>query len=470
MDNHQQIYLGSGSKPVHLELRLANRHGLIAGATGTGKTISLRVMAEAFSRQGIPVFITDVKGDLGAIGEPGERKPAFEKRAAEIGLEDYRYEGFTTQYWDVLGKQGLSLRATPTDMGPLLLARMLDLNETQSSVLQLAFHAADEQGLLLLDLKDLRALLQLLIDHAREFSREYGSYSKVSVGAIQRKLLTLEQQGAKKFFGEPALQLEDLMQLDAEGKGVINLLAADELMQQPKLYSTFLLWLVSELFEELPEIGDPDKPRLVLFFDEAHLLFKGTEKIVTEKLEQVVRLIRSKGVGVYFVTQTPADIPDGVLGQLGNRIQHALRAFTPKDRKAVRVAAQTFRTNPALDTETVISELGIGEALVSTLQGKGTPSMVQRVLIRPPASKVGPISKKLRAERVKASTLFDKYSQRVDRQSAHEQLLAPRRRKVNLRRSQRHKRVNLVRLRRRLARLLRVVVPVKGLRRRWQRV
>lgn len=422
MDTESEIFIGAGEQPVHLALKFANRHGLIAGATGTGKTVTLRILAEGFSRQGVPVFITDVKGDLATLAKAGTCKTAFEKRAADIGLDAYRYEAFPVEFWDVFGKQGANLRTTPTDMGPILLSRLLGLNDTQTGLLQMAFHIADEQGLLLLDFKDLRSLLQFLADNAKALSTEYGAVSKSSLSAIQRKLLVLNQEGGKLFFGEPAVELQDLMTTDADGRGMIHVLAASQLMLQPRLYATSLLWLLAELFEQLPEVGDPEKPKLVLFFDEAHLLFKDAPKILTEKIEQVVRLIRSKGVGVFFITQSPSDVPDAVLGQLGNRLQHALRAFTAKDRKSVRAAAQTFRENPALDTETVISELGIGEALVSTLEGKGSPSVVQRVLIRPPASLLGTLTTPERQQVMDQSARYARYSKTVDRQSAHEQL------------------------------------------------
>ncbi|HYQ73205.1 MAG TPA: helicase HerA-like domain-containing protein, partial [Gammaproteobacteria bacterium] len=384
------IFVGRGAQPVYLDPRLANRHGLIAGATGTGKTVSLQILAEDFSRRGVPVFLADVKGDLSGISQPGEEHPRLRERAGQIGLEDYAFEGFPAVYWDLFGRQGHRVRATVSEMGPLLLARLLSLNETQEGVLYAVFRIADDQGLLLLDLKDLRALLAFAGENARELTLEYGNIPRASVGAIQRRLLVLEQEGAGEFLGEPALDLFDFMRTGANGYGNINILAADTLMRYPKLYATFLLWLLSELFEELPEVGDPDKPRLVFFFDEAHLLFDDAPKALVDKVEQVVRLIRSKGVGVYFVTQNPLDIPDAILGQLGNRIQHALRAFTPRDQKAVRAAAETFRANPAFDAAGAIKELGVGEALVSMLGAKGTPGIVERTLIRPPSSRLGP--------------------------------------------------------------------------------
>jgi DNA helicase HerA-like ATPase len=407
---------------VYLETRLANRHGLIAGATGTGKTVSLQILAEAFSRRGVPVFMADVKGDLSGISQPGKEHTKLQERAQQIGLENYEYEGFPVVYWDLFGKQGHRVRATVSEMGPLLLARLLGLNETQEGVLYAIFRMADDQGLLLLDLKDLRALLAFAGENARELTLEYGNIPRASVGAIQRRLLVLEQEGGAQFLGEPALDLFDFMRTGANGYGNINLLAANTLMQYPKLYATFLLWLLSELFEELPEVGDPDKPRLVFFFDEAHLLFDDAPKALVDKVEQVVRLIRSKGVGVYFVTQNPLDIPDVILGQLGNRIQHALRAFTPRDQKAVRAAAETFRTNPAFDAVEVIKELGVGEALVSLLDARGTPGIVERTLIRPPASRLGPATAAERQAVIQQSLLGSRYDQAIDRKSAYETL------------------------------------------------
>jgi len=416
------IFVGRGTGPVYLEPRLANRHGLIAGATGTGKTVSLQILAESFSRRGVPVFMADVKGDLSGISQPGREHPKLRERAEQIGLDNYVFEGFPVVYWDLFGKQGHPVRATVSEMGPLLLARMLGLNETQEGVLYAVFRMADDEGLLLLDLKDLRALLAFAGEHASELTLEYGNIPRSSVGAIQRRLLVLEQEGARAFLGEPALDLFDFMRTGANGYGNINILAADTLMQHPKLYATFLLWLLSELFEELPEIGDPDKPRLVFFFDEAHLLFDDAPKALVDKVEQVVRLIRSKGVGVYFVTQNPLDIPDAILGQLGNRIQHALRAFTPRDQKAVRAAATTFRLNPAFDAAAAIKELGVGEALVSMLGGKGIPAIVERTLIRPPASRLGPATAAERRAIIQQSLLGSRYDQAIDRKSAYETL------------------------------------------------
>jgi DNA helicase HerA-like ATPase len=416
------IVIGKGHMQQLLRLRLANRHGLIAGATGTGKTVSLQILAEGFAARGVPVFMADVKGDLAGISQAGAANPKLEERAAAVGLTDYALRGCPTVFWDLFGEQGHPIRTTVSEMGPLLLARLLGLNETQEGVLSIGFKVADEQGLLLLDLKDLRALMNFLGEHATDLSLQYGRVSTASVGAIQRRLLTLEQQGGVHFFGEPALDIKDLMRTDLNGQGMINLLAADRLMMAPKLYATFLLWLLSELFEELPEVGDPDKPKLVFFFDEAHLLFSDAPRALLDKVEQVVRLIRSKGVGVYFISQNPLDIPDDVLGQLGNRVQHALRAFTPRDQKAVRAAAQTFRANPAFDTEQVITQLGVGEALVSTLDDKGIPGIVDQTLIRPPCSRMGTVTPEERRGAIAASPLAGRYDQAVDRESAYEVL------------------------------------------------
>ncbi|MCW8908020.1 MAG: DUF853 domain-containing protein [Sedimenticola sp.] len=414
------IYLGCSDKDVGLLPKMANRHGLIAGATGTGKTVTLQGLAESFSRLGVPVFLADVKGDLSGLGQPGKPHPKVQERLQQMPLDDFTFRGFPVTFWDIHGKQGHPVRSTISEMGPLLLARLLNLNDTQQGVLSLVFRVADENGWLLLDIKDLRAILQFVAENAAEFRTLYGNVSAASVGAIQRRLISLEEQGGNHLFGEPALNLADLLQTDENGLGVINILAADRLMNAPQLYSTFLFWLLSELFEQLPEVGDPEKPKLVLFFDEAHLLFDGAPEALLDKIEQVVRLIRSKGVGVYFVTQNPMDIPDSVLGQLGNRIQHALRAYTARDRKALRAAAQTFRDNPALDTERVISELGLGEALVSTLDAKGSPRVVERTLIRPPESQIGPITRQQRHALMAGSLVAGVYEQAVDRQSAHE--------------------------------------------------
>ncbi|MCC7278995.1 MAG: DUF853 domain-containing protein [Chromatiaceae bacterium] len=416
------ILIGKGLGPVYLLPAMANRHGLVAGATGTGKTVTLQRLAESFSRIGVPVFMADVKGDLAGIGQPGGGNAKVDARVAELGLGagDFSTQACPVTLWDILGDQGHPVRTTLSEMGPLLLARLLGLNETQEGVLNIVFRLADDNGWLLLDVKDLRALLAYLADDPGAVGDDYGHVSKASVGAIQRKLLTLEEQGAGKLFGEPALDIADLMQTDEHGWGYINLLAADKLIHTPALYSTFLLWLLSELFEQLPEVGDVDKPRLVFFFDEAHLLFDSAPKVLLDKIEQVVRLIRSKGVGVYFVTQSPADVPDDVLGQLGNRVQHALRAFTPRDQKAVRVAAQTFRPNPAFDTEALITNLGVGEALVSTLDETGTPTMVERVKVAPPGSRIGPITPAERRALLADSLVKGVYDQALDRESAYE--------------------------------------------------
>ncbi len=424
MEPEDAILVGKGATAQWLSLGLANRHGLITGATGTGKTVSLQILAEGFSAAGVPVFMADVKGDLSGISQAATINPKLRERAEAVGVADYAPRACPTVFWDLFGEQGHPIRTTISEMGPLLLARLLGLNETQEGVLQVAFRVADDQGLLLLDLKDLRALMHFVGERAQELSIEYGRVGTASVGAIQRRLLTLEQQGAEHFFGEPALDIRDLMRTELSGQGIVNVLAADQLMQSPKLYATFLLWLLSELFEVLPEVGDPAKPRLVFFFDEAHLLFEDAPKALLDKVEQVVRLIRSKGVGVYFCSQSPLDVPDDVLGQLGNRIQHALRAFTPRDQRAIRAVAETFRANPALDTETVITELGVGEALVSTLQDKGVPSMVERTLIRPPGSRIGPATPDERRSVIGQSPVAGRYDQAVDRESAYEVLKA----------------------------------------------
>jgi DNA helicase HerA-like ATPase len=402
---------------------LTNRHGLITGATGTGKTVTLQVIAERLSAIGVPVFMADVKGDLAGLSQPGKTSPKFEERLKLVGADVPAFAGCPTVFWDVYGEQGHPVRATVSDMGPLLLARLLELNDTQEGVLTLAFKIADDAGLLLLDLKDLRALLQHVGDNASQFQTNYGNVSAASIGAIQRGLLQLEQQGAASFLGEPMLNVDDLLQ-SVDGKGVINILAADRLMQSPKVYSTLLLWLLSELYERLPEIGDPEKPKLVFFFDEAHLLFTDAPKALLEKIEQVVRLVRSKGVGVFFVTQNPLDVPDTVLGQLGNRVQHALRAFTPRDQKAVKAAAETMRANPKFKTETAITELGVGEALVSFLDSKGRPGVVERVYVLPPASRIGPITADERKAVIAGSPAAGVYERTVDRESAYERLQA----------------------------------------------
>jgi len=414
------IFLGKSEKAQHLNLKYANRHGLIAGATGTGKTVSVQIMIEGLSRAGVPVFVADVKGDLAGLSQPIKMKDFLTKRAETIGLDPYEPAAFPVCLWDIFGKQGHPIRATISEMGPLLLARLLDLNDTQEGVLTLAFRLADDEGLLLLDLKDLRALLVEVANRAKELSAEYGHVSRASVGAIQRRLLTLEDQGGEHFFGEPALMLKDFLRTDENGAGIVNILTADKLMHSPQLYATFLLWLLSELFEELPEIGDPEKPILVFFFDEAHLLFNNAPKGLMQKIETVVRLIRSKGVGVYFCSQNPLDIPDSVSSQLGNRIQHALRGYTPREQRVIKAAADTFRPNPAFNTLDVITDLGIGEALVSTLVSKGAPGVVQRTLIRPPSSRMGPITKKERNDILRYSDMADKYNDAIDRESAYE--------------------------------------------------
>lgn len=416
------ILIAKDSADIFLLPKMANRHGLIAGATGTGKSVSLRVLAENFSKLGIPVFMADVKGDLAGICRPGGDNPKVAERAQMFYPGGFDYTAFPVMFWDVFGEQGHPLRTTISEMGPLLLTRILNLNDTQGGVLTLVFKVADDNGLLLLDLKDLRSMLQFVAENAKSLTTEYGNVSAASVGAIQRRLLELEQQGGDKFFGEPALNLDDMMQTDNQGRGFINILAADKLMQSPKLYATFLLWMLSELFENLPEVGDLEKPKMVFFFDEAHLLFDDAPEALLQKIEQVVRLIRSKGVGVYFCSQNPLDIPDVVLGQLGNRVQHALRAFTPRDQKAVKAAATTFRQNPDINVETAITELGVGEALVSMLDEKGTPSIVRRALVAPPFSKLGAITPAERQGVVQSSIIAGHYENFVDRESAYEML------------------------------------------------
>jgi DNA helicase HerA-like ATPase len=435
-DTDEKIFIGKGEQPAWLTLGLANRHGLVTGATGTGKTVSLQVMAEGFARAGVPVFAADIKGDLSGISEVGEAKDFIVKRANEMDLS-FQPDQFSTVFWDVFGEQGHPVRATVTEMGPLLLARMLDLNDVQEGVLNVAFRVADENGLALIDMKDLRALLDAIVPDTskkpadrdddplapiRKAAQGFGNVTRATVGTIQRQLLVLENQGGTKFFGEPALTLKDFMKTGSDGRGMVNILVADKLMQNPRLYATFLLWMLSELFEELPEVGDLPKPKLVFFFDEAHLLFNDAPKALMDKIEQVVRLIRSKGVGVYFVTQNPIDVPDKVLAQLGNRVQHALRAFTPRDQKAVAAAAQTFRPNPKLDTAQIIMELGKGEALVSFLEGNGTPSMVERVMIRPPTARIGPITPEERKAIMNNSPVKGKYDTEIDSESAYEML------------------------------------------------
>jgi len=416
------LLIAKGNEELYLLPGMANRHGLVAGATGTGKTVTLQVMAERFSRIGVPVFAADVKGDLSGIAKPGQDNGKIKARVSQLGLSEFRFEGCPVTLWDVFGEQGHPIRATVSEMGPLLLSRILNLNDTQSGVLSLVFKIADDNGLLLLDLKDLQAVLQFVAQGAKEYRTEYGNISAASVGTIQRNLVTLESQGGEHFLGEPALNIDDLLQTDGSGRGVVNLLAADKLLAAPQLYATFLLWLLSELFERLPEVGDLEKPKLVFFFDEAHLLFRDQPAVLQSKIESVVRLIRSKGIGVYFVTQNPIDVPETVLGQLGNRVQHALRAFTPRDQKAVKAAAETFRTNPELDVATEITQLEVGEALVSFLDEKGTPGIVERALVCPPEGQIGPITPAERESLMKTSIVAGVYDQAIDRESAYELL------------------------------------------------
>ncbi len=418
----EPILIAQSDEPQYLLPGMANRHGLVAGATGTGKTVTLQVMAEGFSRIGVPVFAADVKGDLSGISQPGKESPKIAERVKKLNLENFAFEGCPVTFWDVFGEQGHPIRTTVSEMGPLLFSRLLNLNDTQSGVLSLVFKIADESGLLLLDLKDLQAMLQNVGEHAKEFQTQYGNISAASIGAIQRGLVTLGQEGGDKFFGEPALNLDDLLQTDSNGRGVVNILAADKLIRSPRVYATLLLWMLTELYERLPEVGDPEKPKLVFFFDEAHLLFADLPPIVAEKVTQIVRLIRSKGVGVYCVTQNPVDVPDDVLGQLGNRVQHALRAFTPRDQKAVKAAAQTFRSNPKIDVEKTIGELEVGEALVSFLDEKGTPGIVERSLVCPPRGQIGPITPEQRRQLMSSSIVAGVYDNVVDRESAYERL------------------------------------------------
>jgi len=418
------LFIARGEKDLFMLPRMANRHGMISGATGTGKTVSLQVLAENFSRIGVPVFLADVKSDLAGLSQPGELTPKLQERIHLLRLADFAFSGSPVVFWDVFGEQGHPVRTTVSDMGPLLFSRLLNLNEVQSGVLSLVFRVADDNGLLLLDFKDLRAMVQYAGDHADEFETEYGRVSTASIGAIQRGLLALEEQGGDRLFGEPALNLDDLVQTDERGRGMINILIADKLMLTPMLYATFLLWLLAELFEELPEVGDQEKPKLVFFFDEAHLLFTDAPQVLLQKIEQVVRLIRSKGVGVYFISQNPLDIPDITLTQLGNRIQHALRAFTPRDQKAVRAAAETFRQNPKIDIETAILELRVGEGLVSFLDEKGQPGIVERAFILPPSSRMGPISGEERQQIIRQSLVYGHYERMIDRDSAYEMLKA----------------------------------------------
>lgn len=416
------IVAKSADAPVVMLPQLANRHGCITGATGTGKTVTLQVLAEAFSRMGTPVFMSDVKGDLSGISQAAQSSPKLQQRLEKLGLPEPKWGGCPVTFWDVFGEQGHPVRATVSDMGPLLLARMLELNDTQEGILNIVFSVADDEGMLILDMKDLRAMLQHVSERASELRVRYGNVSSASVGAIQRSLLRLEAQGAERFFGEPMFDINDMLRVDANGQGMVNILAADKLMQAPRLYAVFLLWMLADLYEQLPEVGDLERPKLVFFFDEAHLLFSDAPKALLEKIEQVVRLVRSKGVGVYFVTQNPADIPDSVLGQLGNRVQHALRAFTPRDQKAVKVAAETMRPNPGLDITAAITELGVGEALISMLNEKGQPGVTQRAWMAAPGSRIGPATEAERQAIRQASLLGGKYDRLVDRESAYELL------------------------------------------------
>ena len=415
---NDMVYVGRSEKDEYLDPRLANRHGLITGATGTGKTVTLQVLAEGLSRLGVPVFCADIKGDLSGISQMGVPKDFLEARASQIGLTDYKHEKFPSIFWDLYGEAGHPIRATVKSMGPLIVSRLLDLNEVQEGIINIVFRVSDDENIPLVDLDDLRALLNNISNRADEISAKYGNVAKTSVGAVQRQMLVLEQQGGKNFFGEPALDINDFMKVDASGRGYINVLMADKLMQSPRLYATFLLWLMSELFLKLPEVGDLPKPKLCFFFDEAHLLFDQAPPTLMEKIEQVTRLIRSKGIGVYYVTQNPLDVPDTVSGQLGNRVQHALRAFTPREQKAVRAAAETFRPNPKIDTARVIMELAVGEALVSMLEGKGTPEMVERTLIRPPSGRVGAITDAERNTILSESPILGKYEQKSQSQRA----------------------------------------------------
>ncbi|MGN1369468.1 MAG: helicase HerA-like domain-containing protein [Aristaeellaceae bacterium] len=429
MLHESRIWIGTGERPVYLLPQMANRHGLIAGATGTGKTVSLKVLAEGFSQMGVPVFLSDIKGDLSGMAEVGQHSEGLARRLVQCGVTSFQYCDFPTVFWDVYGKHGHPIRATVSEMGPTLLSRMLGLNDTQSGVLSILFRIADDEGMLLLDLKDLKAMLAYIGENARKYTFDYGNISTATVGAIQRAVGVLEDEGGNLFFGEPALNICDWLQLSGDGKGVINVLAADELFQHPKMYSTFMLWMLSELYELLPEVGDPDKPRMVFFFDEAHLLFNDCPPALMEKLEQIVRLIRSKGVGVYFVTQNPCDIPMSILSQLGNRIQHALRAYTPLDQRAVHACAQTFRANPRFDTEEAITQLKTGEALLSFLDEDGTPGIVERATILPPQSSMRAISDEARAEEIRTSCFAGIYDEAIDHQSAYEQLAAAFRQK-----------------------------------------
>lgn len=421
---HNLLIGGNGDQTVFMNAAMANRHGMVAGATGTGKTVTLQILAENFSKIGVPVFLADVKGDVSGVGKAATPHPKIDERIETIGISDYKMSPSPVVFWDLFGKQGHPIRTTVSEIGPLLLSNLLELNDTQTGILYSCFKIADDQGMLILDLKDLRSMLIWMGDNRAEFKSEYGNISTASIGAIQRGLLVLEEQGAEFLLGEPAIELRDLMSQDFSGRGVINILDASKLIQtSPKLYSTFLLWLLSELFETLPEVGDADKPKFVMFFDEAHLLFDDAPKVLVNKIEQVVRLIRSKGVGIYFISQSPLDIPEEILGQLGLKIQHALRAFTPKDQKAVRTVANTFRANPNIDTGTVITELGVGEALVSTLDEEGIPTQVEQILIRPPESRIGPMSETERQEQIGRSPYRGRYDTPLDRESAYEMLI-----------------------------------------------
>ena len=423
--SHEFLIGGNGEQTVFMDASMANRHGMVSGATGTGKTITMQVLAENFSKLGVPVFLADVKGDVSGVGKPAKPHPKIDERIETIGIEGYQMLPSPVVFWDLFGKKGHPIRTTVSEIGPLLLANLLELNDTQTGILYSCFKIADDEGMLILDLKDLRSMLTWMADNRKELKAEYGNISSASVGAIQRGLLVLEEQGAEFLLGEPAIELSDLMSHDFSGRGVINILDASKLIQQsPKLYATFLLWLLAELFETLPEVGDADKPKFVMFFDEAHLLFDDAPRVLVDKIEQVVRLIRSKGVGIYFVSQSPLDVPEEILGQLGLKIQHALRAFTPKDQKAVRTVAATFRENPTLDTATVITELGVGEALVSTLDSEGIPSQVEQILIRPPESRIGPMNATERKEQIQRSPYKGRYDKPLDRESAYEMLIA----------------------------------------------
>jgi DNA helicase HerA-like ATPase len=417
------IFLGKADKRQDLFLPMANRHGLVTGATGTGKTVTLQIMAEGFCKAGVPVFAADVKGDLSGISQEGTAQDVLVERAKKVGFDDYGFEATPTIFWDLFGEQGHPIRTTISEMGPLLLSRLMGLTDAQEGALNIAFKIADEEGLALLDLKDLRSLLSNLAGRGKELRTDYGNLNAMTIGSIQRRLVVIEEQGGDKFFGEPALNIKDLMRTTRDGRGYMNILAADRLMSSPQLYATFLLWLLSELFEDLPEMGDPDKPKLVFFFDEAHLLFTDAPPGLLQKIEQTVKLIRSKGVGVYFVTQNPLDVPESVLAQMGNRVQHALRAYTPREQKAVKTAADTFRPNPKFKTDKAITELGKGEALVSVLDLKGVPTMVERTLIRPPESRIGPITPQEREKLLKSSPVYGQYDETVDRESAYEMLV-----------------------------------------------